>query len=274
MRQGQFVPVMVLTMVTMILSEAPVLASPPAHAQAALHAKCPQCEVLSSREIHMPFSGVGAFRLVAKHKNKDDIVQILVDDQGVETTAKELREREARARFQAIGRKSPALAEYMETQDAVTDIPVYIVAPIDIPDADRARIASGDEAYAQEAMAAYQEAVQEGHEGLMDLLDEMGLSPDGIPPDVPAVRVMATRDQIDQLAWGDEPVMLFRDEGPGIPTSARWIYASEVDQPHDWAYTGDGRKLAVILEENPPSSVYDGGSDDTIELEDIYDPLA
>lgn len=249
------------------------------HAKSHLKNSCPKCKMEKLHERVLPFSGSVAWRIRALNEETGEPHRFYLSETGEVVSRAKLDEDEARARFEAIGRMNIGLANHVASMEAGGVASVYVVSPISLPKHDRERIQGGDTAYLAEVEKDYDERIVAAQQELVDRLSDLGYTPDGFVPSFPAVRVIVSKQDILKLAWSSAPIVLFRDLGPGIPTSAKWLYATELDQPHDWFYTGDGVKLAVLLSERPYGDLYDGvpespGVGDPIDIEDIRDGSA
>lgn len=148
--------------------------------------------MVNERFLHFPYSGVQAIRAQGVDQETGQPRRVYLDEKGVTTTLDTLDEEEALARFEAIGRMEPALADLVDSLSDAESLPVYIVAPVDLRalEFDRRRIAEGDEAYRQAVVLEQNEVVFDAQDRLTELLAQNLYTPDYYVPGVPAVHVV------------------------------------------------------------------------------------
>lgn len=259
-RRGSFLTGVIFSAFVSVFSAAATAQPTSFSAANALKAECPKCQSIDERPLQFQFSGLKVVRAAGVDAETHQPRLVYVDDKGDKTTFEALDKAEAAARFDAIGRMEPALAELVDSLSEADSLPVYIVAPVDLValEFDRGRIARGDLTYRGMVEDKQEKVIYKAYEELALLLSSYGYMPDFYVPGVPAVHVVLLKADVELLSRHDEAVFLFRDFGPGIPTSATWLYSTGLDQPHDWFVTGDGIKLAVLMEYPPSPEAYDG----------------
>lgn len=209
----------------------------------ALHTEALRFEYLN-KEVHVT-SGLAADGVTPR--------MVAFDDAGKVVDLRDLKRQNAEARYSQFGALEPSFADSLAATDPTDFVEVYLMAPGVWPTPDRERVAE-DEEYAKAYEGELKAALEEAHQSLVAALVERGFFPDHVVPRAPMVRALLSPKDLRDLAYDQRVLSIDPDPGLGAPTSADWLYDTQLDQAHDWGFTGNGERLSLILYNRPDDS--------------------
>jgi len=235
----------------------------PAPASKAAAKVCPGCALLESEKVTLPNLGRTVTVVHAWKKAAGTPATIFLDEDGAPVDLEALKEADSAARYGAYGALSPDLVDAGPANQAGDVVVIYLTAPIEPPEQDRERIAI-DPDYAKEYASQVATLVQAAQAGLFEALGERGYFPDNVVADAPMVHAYVRAEDVRSLAFDPRVAAIDTDEGIGAPTSDDWIYATDLDMPHDWGWDGGNQSMAFVLRERPPTGDVGAGADVSI----------
>ncbi len=227
----------------------------PAGEDAAAMVGCPTCKVLASETVVLPFSGVTYQR--AKMLDPETGVPRIacIVEGGFLADEESLLSVEREAKWQAIGAMDPALADAIALLNEDAWLPVFAWGKVDLPDADGEWLA--DSELNQEVWGlTVEELTAKSRAAVRAVLQSHGIGVDYELEGAPVVHAVARASDLWAIAKADGIASIDLDVGPGVPTSANWVYAVEAGLPHVWGIDGTGERIALQLVEKPPAADY------------------
>ncbi len=227
----------------------------PAGEDAAAMVGCHGCKVLASEVIVLPFSGV-AYQKVKMLDPMTGLPRIacIVED-GFLADEESLLTAEREVRWQAIGAMDPALADVVAHLNEDTWLPVFVWGKVDLPDPDGDWLAQSD-LNRQVWGLLVEELTAKSRAAVKAVLESHGIGVDYELEGAPVVHALARASDLWAIAKADAIASIDLDVGPGVPTSANWVYAVEAGLPHVWGIDGTGERIALQLVEKPPAADY------------------